>query len=198
MIETIVHQIMNTLLVKAWDEIDKDWADFSLKFKKHLSLDHAAEDQCSTESFFFACSWQKFSLSHEFELIRAAALIISSKELLSTWMTEFYFCIDHSHSLKMKLRMYVAHEKAQSLVNILTKSFRTNLNMISERNDLEIIQWNHKNQSVCCDSHYISVLTINDSYDEHLENHVQWLIQSAIFSNWEKVIEKTVTQCDIV
>ena len=54
-------------------------------------------------------------------------------------MTEFYSCIDHSHSLRMKLRMYVVHEKAQSLVNILTKSFETNLNMISERNDLEII-----------------------------------------------------------
>ena len=51
---------------------------------------------------------------------------------------KFYFCINHSHSLRMKLRMYVAHEEVQSLVNILTKSFRTNLNMIPERNDLEI------------------------------------------------------------
>ncbi len=161
-------------------------------------IETITEDQCSTESFSFACSCWKSSLNHGFDFIRAAALIISSKELLSIWMMKFYFCIDHSHSLKMKLRMYVAHEKVQSLVNILAKSFRTNLNMISERNDLEIIWWNHKNQSVCCDSHYISVLTISDSYDEHLENHVQQLIQLTVFSNQKKVIEKTVTQCDIV
>ena len=145
MIETIIHQIMNTLLVEAWDEIDKDQADSSLKSKKHLSLDHAAEDQCSTESFFFACSCQKFSLSHRFEFIRAAALIISFKELLSTWMTEFYFHIDHSHFLKMKLRMYVAYKKAWFLINILIKLLETNLNVISEKNDLKIIWWDHEN-----------------------------------------------------
>ena len=80
---------MNTLLTEAWNKIDKNWADSSLKSEKHLSFDHVAEDQCSAESFFFACSCWKSSLSHRFESISAVVLIISFKELLLAWLTEF-------------------------------------------------------------------------------------------------------------
>ena len=137
-----------------------------------MFLDHTVEDQCLTESFSFVCSCWKFSLSHEFELIRAAALIISLKELLLTWLTEFYSHIDHSHSLRVKLKMYIAYEKAQFLINILVKSLETNLNVISEKNDLEIIQWNHENQLSCYSSHHIIVLTINSFYDAHVASHI--------------------------
>ena len=98
-----------------------------------MSLDHIIKDQCLTESFSFACSCWKFSLSHEFKFIRAVTLVISPKELLSTWLTEFYSHVDHSHSLKVKLRMYVAHEEAWFLINILAKSLGTNLDAISEK-----------------------------------------------------------------
>ena len=80
---------MNTLLTEAWNKIDKDWADSSLKSEKYLSFDHVAEDQCSAESFFFACSCWKSSLSHRFESINAIVLIISFKELLLAWLMKF-------------------------------------------------------------------------------------------------------------
>ena len=38
------HHIINTLLEKAWNEIDKDQANSFTKFKKHLFLDHTAEN----------------------------------------------------------------------------------------------------------------------------------------------------------
>ena len=189
---------MNTLLVEAWNEIDENWADFFTKFKKHLFLDHIIEDQCFTESFSFACSCWKFSLNHKFELIRAATLIISLKELLSTWLTEFSSCTDHSHSLKAKSRIYVAHEKVQFSINISAKLLRTNVNMISERNNLKIIWWNHENQLSHYSSHHIIVLTINNFYDEYMISHIQYKIKSVIINHWEKSIKKVITWCDIV
>ena len=163
-----------------------------------MFLNHIIENQCFTESFFFACSCQKFSLNHEFELIKAAALVISLKELLSTWLTEFYSHVDHSHFLRVKLKMYVVHEKAWFLINILIKSLKTNLNVVFEKNNLEIIQWNHENQSLYYDSHYIIVLTISSSYDAHVTSCIQCEIESVIINHQEKVIRKVITQCNIV
>ena len=133
------HHIINTLLEEAWNEIDKDQTNFFTKFKKHLFLDHTVKNQCLIESFSFVCSCQKFSLNHEFELIRTMTLIISFKELLSTWLTEFSSYTDHNHFLKAKSRIYVIHEEAWFLINILAKLLRTNVNTISEKNNLEII-----------------------------------------------------------
>ncbi len=133
------HHIINTLLEEAWNEINKDQANSSTKSKKHLSLDYIIKNQYLTKSFSFAYLCQKFSLSHEFELIRTVTLIISFKELLLTWLTEFSFCTDHSHSLKTKSKIYVAHEEAWFSINISAKLLETNVNIIFERNNLEII-----------------------------------------------------------
>ncbi len=38
------HHIINTLLEEAWNEINKDQANFFIKFKKYLSLNHIVEN----------------------------------------------------------------------------------------------------------------------------------------------------------
>ena len=35
-----IHHIINTLLEEAWNEINKDQANFFIKFKKHLFFNH--------------------------------------------------------------------------------------------------------------------------------------------------------------
>ena len=163
-----------------------------------MFLDHTIENQCLTESFSFACSCQKFSLSHEFELIRAAVLIISLKKLLSTWLIKFFFHADYNHFLKAKSRIYVTHEETWFSINISAKLLRTNVNIIFERNNLEIIWWNHENQLSHYDSHHIIILTISDSYDAYVASHVQHEIKSVIINHWEKVIRKIITWYNIV
>ena len=163
-----------------------------------MSLDHTAEDQCLTELFSFACLCWKFSLSHEFELIRTVTLVISLKELLSTWLTEFSSYIDHSHSLKAKSRIYIAHEEVWFSINILAKLLRTNMNIILKRNNFKAIWWNHGNQLSRYSSHYTTVLTISNFYDKHMTSHVQREIKPAIINHWGKSIKKAITWCNIV
>ena len=163
-----------------------------------MPLDHTAEDQCPTEPFPFACPCRKSSPSHGFEPIRAAALVISPKGLLSTWLTEFYSRVDRSHPLGAKLRMYVAHGEARSLINTLAKSLGTNLDAVPEKNDLETIRWDHGNQSPRYGSHHITVLTTSGSYDAHVASHVQREIEPAIINHRGKVIRKAIRRCDIV
>ena len=129
---------------------------------------------------------------HKFQLLFIKSIKINQIKICQ------YYDFWVIHSLRVKLRMYVTHEETWFLINILIKSLETNLNVVSEKKDFKIIQWDHENQLLCYDSHHIIVLTISDSYDAHVASHIQHEIELIIINHWEKIIRKVIIWCNII
>ena len=194
----MAHRITNTWLVIAEKEIKADRAGESTEPKRHLPESHTADDRCPTEPYPFACPCSKWSESCRFEPINSAALIISPKGLLSTWLNEFCRRVDHQHRVGNRLKMWVAHSEGGSLNKNLSKSFNRNMNLRPSINDLQILRRDRQNNTARDGAHFIIVLTTSGSYRSQLRDHIQLEISPAQYNARKKMIKKAVTKPDLL
>ena len=197
-LEVLAHRIANTWLVIAKKDIAADRADKSTTPKRHLPENHTAADQCPTEPYPFACPCSQSSESYRLEPINSAALIISPKGLLTTWLKEFCHHVDHQHAVGKRLKMWVAHGEGASLNRNLSKSYNLNIKLSPSVDELQILRRDRQNNTARNGAHFIIILTTSGSYHSQLGSRIQFQIRPAEYNAEGQEIRNAVTKSDLL
>ena len=198
--EVLAHRIVNTWLAIANNEIIADRTDHaneSTAQKHHLPENHTVDDKCPTEPFPFACPCSRWSASYSFKPIDSAALIISPKGLLTTWLDEFCRRVDRKHPIGRHLKMWVAHGEGSSLNRNMTKLYNHDMKLSPSINDLQVLRRDRENHTAKIGAHFITVLTTSGSYRSQLGDLIRFEIRPAAYSERNRLIQEAVTKPDL-